>query len=133
MDNAVALVQAYLRINGYFTVTEFPVVESGRSGLHRTATDIDILAVRFRDAARLVPRHGRAATRDVAFADIDPASCCAGQRALPARAQEASRRHNADFHTSYQQPWGPCRRSFPTPQLVASSGGIDAVSWEPHG
>ena len=73
MDNAVALVQAYLRINGYFTVTEFPVVESGRSGLHRTATDIDILAVRFRDAARLVPRHGRAATRDVAFADIDPA------------------------------------------------------------
>ncbi len=24
MDNAVALVQAYLRVNGYFTVAEYP-------------------------------------------------------------------------------------------------------------
>ena len=27
MDNAVALVQAYLRINGYFSVAEFPILE----------------------------------------------------------------------------------------------------------
>ena len=27
MDNAVALVQAYLQVIGYFTVTEFPIVE----------------------------------------------------------------------------------------------------------
>jgi hypothetical protein len=25
MDNAVALVQAYLHVNGYFTVAEYPV------------------------------------------------------------------------------------------------------------
>ncbi len=58
MDNAVLLVQAYLRINGYFTVTEFPIVEAMRHGGHRTATDLDILAVRFPNAARLVTRGG---------------------------------------------------------------------------
>lgn len=35
MDNAVALVQAYLRVNGYFTVTEYPVVEAMKSGEFR--------------------------------------------------------------------------------------------------
>ena len=47
MDNAVSLVQAYLRFNGYFTVSEFPVIEANRGGQYRTATDLDILAVRF--------------------------------------------------------------------------------------
>lgn len=48
MDNAVALVQAYLRINGYFTVAEYPVVEAvGGAGGHRSVTDLDILAFRF--------------------------------------------------------------------------------------
>lgn len=28
MDTAVALVQAYLHVNGYFTVTEYPVLEA---------------------------------------------------------------------------------------------------------
>jgi hypothetical protein len=28
MDTAVALTQAYLHVNGYFTVTEYPVLES---------------------------------------------------------------------------------------------------------
>ena len=28
MDNTVALVQAYLRVNGYFTVAEYPVIEA---------------------------------------------------------------------------------------------------------
>ena len=59
MDNAVALVQTYLRLNGYFTVTEFPVIEAMRRGGHRTATDIDVLAFRFPHAGRLVPREGR--------------------------------------------------------------------------
>ena len=73
MDNAVALVQAYLRVNGYFTVTEFPIVEISRSGIPRTATDIDVLAFRFPQAARLVPRHGHSSVRDVAFSETDPA------------------------------------------------------------
>lgn len=55
MDNAVALVQAYLRVNGYFTVTEYPVIAAGRDAAYRTATDLDVLAVRFPNAGRLVP------------------------------------------------------------------------------
>ena len=51
MDNAVALVQAYLRLNGYFTVSEYPVVEELRHGGVRTMTDLDILGFRFPGAA----------------------------------------------------------------------------------
>ena len=47
MDNAVALVRAYLHVNGYFTVTEYPVLEAARHGGYRTVTDLDVLAVRF--------------------------------------------------------------------------------------
>ena len=35
MDTAVALVQACLRITGYFTVTEYPVIEAMRHGGYR--------------------------------------------------------------------------------------------------
>jgi hypothetical protein len=59
MDSAVALVQAYLHINGYFTVTEYPIVEAmRREGGYRTSTELDVLAVRFPTAGRLVPRRG---------------------------------------------------------------------------
>lgn len=47
MDTAVALVQNYLYLNGYFTVTEYPVVEMLEGGEVRTITDLDVLAVRF--------------------------------------------------------------------------------------
>lgn len=47
MDHAVALVQAYLQLNGYFTSAEYPIIAgTGRNGF-RTITDIDILAFRF--------------------------------------------------------------------------------------
>ena len=68
MDPAVALVQAYLQINGYFTVTEYAVVEAaGRAGPYRTSTDLDVLAVRFPGAGhslvrRRHKRHDGAAT-----------------------------------------------------------------------
>lgn len=55
MDPAVGLVEAYLRVNGYFTVTEYPVVEATRHEGYRTATDLDVLAFRFPGAGRLVP------------------------------------------------------------------------------
>ena len=45
MDTAVALVQAYLHVNGYFTVVEHPVLEL-RAGQVRTVTDLDVLAYR---------------------------------------------------------------------------------------
>jgi hypothetical protein len=47
MDTAVALVQTYLHLNGYFTVVEFPVLEAMRAAPARTVTDLDILAFRF--------------------------------------------------------------------------------------
>lgn len=46
MDTAVALVQAYLRMNGYFTVAEYPVLEVTAHAPARTMTDLDILAIR---------------------------------------------------------------------------------------
>ncbi|HUP19704.1 MAG TPA: hypothetical protein VM778_07095 [Gemmatimonadota bacterium] len=58
MDPAVAIVRAYLHVNGYFTVTEFPVLEAARGGSFRTVTDLDLLAVRFPGAGRLVAGPG---------------------------------------------------------------------------
>jgi hypothetical protein len=71
MDNAVALVQAYLRVNGYFTVAEVPVLEASRHGGYREVTDIDILAFRFPEAGRAVGPSG-GAIAEVAF-EPDPA------------------------------------------------------------
>jgi hypothetical protein len=59
MDTAVALVQAYLRVNGYFTVAEYPVVEASGGGNYRSLTDIDILAFRFPGAGRPLGRNRR--------------------------------------------------------------------------
>ncbi|MBL4808873.1 MAG: hypothetical protein JKY43_02300 [Phycisphaerales bacterium] len=56
MDSAVALVESYLKINGYFVVTDYPIVELIGRGQVRSITDIDILAVRFPGAGRLVPQ-----------------------------------------------------------------------------
>jgi hypothetical protein len=71
VDSAVGLVQAYLRVNGYFTVTEEPVFARVGGGGFTTATDLDILAVRFPGAGRPMVGNGR--TR--AFAP-DPALKC---------------------------------------------------------
>lgn len=59
MDHAVAIVEAYLQINGYFTVAEYPVIESLGKQHYNVATDIDILAFRFPGAGRLVPGRGK--------------------------------------------------------------------------
>ena len=48
MDNAVALVRAYLHLNSYFTVTEYQVVGLARHGSgYRSVTDLDVQAFRF--------------------------------------------------------------------------------------
>lgn len=73
MDNAVALVQAYLRVNGYFTVAEYPVVEAMRHGGYREATELDILAFRFPGAGQLVPGAGHSARQDSLAYALDPA------------------------------------------------------------
>lgn len=67
MDIAVQLVQTYLHINGYFTVTEYPVLEAMQHGGVRTATDLDVLAIRFPGAGRAVapPKRGRRAAAEI--------------------------------------------------------------------
>jgi hypothetical protein len=71
MDSAVSLVQAYLRVNGYFTVTEYPVIARVRGGTYRTATDLDLLAVRFPYAGHVAL--GKSAARDEDYNVLDPA------------------------------------------------------------
>src|SRR5512134_2665387 len=56
MDTSVALVQAYLHVNGYFTVAEYPVLETFRGEHVRSVTDLDILAFRFAGAGHDVIR-----------------------------------------------------------------------------
>ena len=74
MDPAVALVQAYLQMSGYFTVTEYAVVEAvGRSGPYRTSTDLDVLAVRFPGAAHALVRRRHQRRNDGAVLAPDPA------------------------------------------------------------
>ncbi|HUF26020.1 MAG TPA: hypothetical protein VMM18_03465 [Gemmatimonadaceae bacterium] len=65
--------QAYLRVNGYFTVAEYPVVETTLSGGVRTTTNLDLLAFRFPHAGRLVPARGGGATRHRMETAPDPA------------------------------------------------------------
>ena len=73
MDNAVALVQAYLRVNGYFTVSEYPVLEPTRGGEYRTATDLDILAFRFPGAGSEMTGRRAAGAEHEAHVAPDPA------------------------------------------------------------
>ena len=48
MNAGVALVQAYLRINGYLTLSEVPIsLPDEETGGYRTHTDLDIIAIRF--------------------------------------------------------------------------------------
>lgn len=76
MDMSVALVQAYLRVNGYFTVSEYPILEA-RAGQVRTATDLDLLAFRFPGAGRRVRGH----SDDGDSFQPDPALGCPPDRA----------------------------------------------------
>ena len=78
MDTCVALVQAYLHLNGYFTVVEYPVIEASARGHARALTDLDILAVRF-PGASLDVVEGRAHQR-FAGTGPDPALHCPSDR-----------------------------------------------------
>lgn len=71
MDHAVALVQAYLQLNGYFTSAEYPIIAGTARNGFRTITDIDILAFRFPSGEPLA-RHGRKAPKGLDVSGIDP-------------------------------------------------------------
>lgn len=47
MDIAVNLVESYLRLNGYLTLSEFEIQGQGKDGVYRTLTDVDIVGLRF--------------------------------------------------------------------------------------
>ena len=71
MDHAVALVQAYLQLNGYFTSAEYPIIAgTARSGF-RTLTDIDILAFRF-PTGEPMARHGKKEPTSLDVSGLDP-------------------------------------------------------------
>lgn len=70
MNAGVALVEAYLHLNGYFTQAEIPVVRGTAKGYHEL-TDLDVLAVRFPGAASVIPR-GRPGPEDDLLLEGDP-------------------------------------------------------------
>jgi len=51
MDQAVAVVETYLRVNGYLPVAEYPVLTTPGHGPVQTVTDLDILAIRLATGA----------------------------------------------------------------------------------
>ena len=75
MDHAVALVQAYLQLNGYFTSAEYPIVASAGRGGVRSITDVDVLAFRFPTGfptARPLSRRARKSPRGLDLGELDP-------------------------------------------------------------
>jgi len=80
VDPAVALVQAYLQFNGFFTVCEYPVIEAVQKGQYRSATDLDVLAVRFPGAGRLIPATDGKKKSEVMLSMGDPTLECSDER-----------------------------------------------------
>jgi hypothetical protein len=97
MDTAVALVQAYLHVNGYFTVAEYPVLEAYRGDHARTVTDLDILAFRFAAAGHDVIRGRRRHPLGSGAATTDPTLACPTDRAdmIVGEVKEGTARFNA--------------------------------------
>src|SRR5947207_1450737 len=70
MDHAVALVDLYLQLNGYFTSAEYPILaRAGRNGA-QMITDIDILAFRF-PSGLPASSSSRRAPRGLDTSDLD--------------------------------------------------------------
>ncbi len=73
MDTAVALVETYLRLNGYLTVTEYPILEVSGRDETRTVSDLDVLAFRFPAAGHELHPRRHGALRGDLHEQIDPA------------------------------------------------------------
>jgi hypothetical protein len=67
MNAGVALVQSYLRLNGFFTLTDVPIIRRGRKGQYHELTDVDILAIRPPGARTLVSRGEPGIDDDLVF------------------------------------------------------------------
>ncbi|HZD04532.1 MAG TPA: hypothetical protein VE173_06430 [Longimicrobiales bacterium] len=77
MNAGVSLVQAYLGLNGYLTVAEFPVIQGQKGGGYEEVTDLDVLGVRFPHAVHVIPR-GRPGPEDDLRLEADGALGPAG-------------------------------------------------------
>jgi len=100
MNAGVALVQACLQINGYFTSADSPVIQGRRGGgdAHRDdfmeVTDIDILAVRLPLAAHVFARGRRGPEDDLELVTdpvLDPSRTAADVVVHPAPPRAVSR------------------------------------------
>lgn len=58
MDIAVNLVESYLRLTGYLTLSEFEVQHRDPKGRYKSVTDIDVMAVRMPGATYIGDPHG---------------------------------------------------------------------------
>ncbi len=76
MDVGTQLVQAYLHVCGYFTATEYPLVESLGDQAPRTLTDIDMLAVRLARPVGNAARRARVSVTGPVVVEPDPALAC---------------------------------------------------------
>lgn len=65
--------QAYLRLNGFFTVTEYPIISQGRDGAY-PLTDVDVLGIRFPNAQQWISnkRHKGHGLENDPVLDIEP-------------------------------------------------------------
>ena len=69
MDIAVNLVESYLRLNGYLTLSEFEVQRRGDSGTYETVTDVDIVGFRFPGEIYAVDAHSEPDCRMLLISD----------------------------------------------------------------
>ncbi|HLE39436.1 MAG TPA: hypothetical protein VJA44_07270 [Acidimicrobiia bacterium] len=69
MDIAVNLVESYLRLNGYLTLTEFEVQARNERGSFESVTDVDIMAIRFPGEVFAGDPHDGIEARMLAIAD----------------------------------------------------------------
>lgn len=63
MDVAVNLVESYLRLNGYLTLSEFEIQAKAKDGTYKTLTDVDMVAVRFPGDIFAADSHDEAESR----------------------------------------------------------------------
>lgn len=71
-DATLEVVAAYLRVNGYFVITELELHER-REGTYQTITDVDIIAVRFPSHRGSAHYHGgRGAVECLLAGEVDP-------------------------------------------------------------
>lgn len=69
MDIAVNLVESYLRLNGYLTLSEFELQARNERGLFESVTDVDIMAIRFPGDVVVGDPHDRVEARMLTIAD----------------------------------------------------------------